>query len=552
MAKSLNLDAACVDRILTRLSALSALPQEGVLAGQALASAVMEELGAGPGVYNDIDVFVAADAARKAMLASSEHLNSEALRLGIPAAELDEYRMLGLCDDRNLHILGATQSGLINHVWCDDADDALNPARIVQSFDLNAVEIALDLKTRHIVWSPEFEFFVATRELQLTSLNTPARSMLRYFKKKHELQAWGDDRLVVDLAASWLAHTHEENPSATLSLKFRALANEHQNAFSDVFAFDEVTGVLSVRDDWQYPEGMEELLAHSSKDYVLGLNALARMLCKMSYSQKLARSAKLEAELTQTRKKFAGNEGAAAGSVIGLSLSLLGCDYLGAQRSSTHFELVERTLVAHPGLAVPLFGLTLEEQYRCVLDLRKRAKTEGTHIYGWVEASATSLDLRTQLMRDAFFQRMAKKDATDVVVSALFETQTCDEGVVRELTTVAQLRKEGSELSHCVGGYGPVLRKHNAHILSIRTGTDRRSWSTAEIRIEPEGSGRARKEQGSPQHIRVVQHYGPGNCTPTAENVALLNGYLRQAADSLRLSFEPTTRQLSFMDLLAA
>ena len=46
------------ERVLALLSAKEALPSFGIVAGQAVASAIDEILGTGPAVYNDIDGFL--------------------------------------------------------------------------------------------------------------------------------------------------------------------------------------------------------------------------------------------------------------------------------------------------------------------------------------------------------------------------------------------------------------------------------------------------------------------------------------------------------------
>ena len=108
-----------VEPILAKLGEMATLPANGILAGQSVASALMDLCGMGGGVYNDIDIFLVADEQTTAHLQSEEHLTAEALRLGIPAAVLDEYSgILIPCDNRHFEILGATQDGVLNYVWC--------------------------------------------------------------------------------------------------------------------------------------------------------------------------------------------------------------------------------------------------------------------------------------------------------------------------------------------------------------------------------------------------------------------------------------------------
>ena len=512
-----------VPGVLARLAALAPLPEQGVVAGQSVASALMEELGKGPGVYNDIDIFMPADAQREAEMNSQGHLERESLRLGIPLASLDEYRALGMTEGSDLHILGSTEDGVLNYVWCKCSDElTLSPAKIVYSFDLNCVEVAIDLKTKRLYWSQGFEYFLQTRELQITSVSTPVRTLLRYLKKRDELKAFGKDEFVANMLAGWMDWTSNgQEPKTLLSSKYAQLARQYAAGYQGVFSLEESPVKMQLTEDWQYPQGMEDLLSSTQSDYCEA-EGLVRLVPAMLYGTALATPAEAPAAVKEARVLCGLDDSEETVSpdngmvdAVQLSLWFLGWKYLEGQRSKTHFEVVRRTLAKHPGLCSALVGLTLDEQYRCVLDLKRRAKRDGEHVFGLVETSAFPADMWNQSHRDAFFERIEIEETQTLLSQPLFETMETEGWTVQELLTVRALRVEGAQMNHCVGGYSQALKTGRSRILSVRKGTDRKRWSTVELRMMPKS-----------KTFVVQQHRGLKNAAVHADNVKRLAEYL--------------------------
>lgn len=75
----------------------------------------------------------------------------------------------------------------------------------------------------------------------------------------------------------------------------------------------------------------------------------------------------------------------------------------------------------------------------------------------------------------------------------------------RWLVSNAELIREGREMSHCVGGYGPYVEDRQSLILALQV---RQYRSTLEI---------------DPRTRRVRQHFGPGNTSPAPVLVRLVS-----------------------------
>ncbi len=88
------------------------------------------------------------------------------------------------------------------------------------------------------------------------------------------------------------------------------------------------------------------------------------------------------------------------------------------------------------------------------------------------------------------------------------------------LTSREALDREGREMHHCVAGYNGYVQAGDCSILKIRTKSGK---STAEVRYKRRPTEPS--VYHSPIHthtIRVIQHKGPCNALPHADNVNLL------------------------------
>jgi PcfJ-like protein len=97
----------------------------------------------------------------------------------------------------------------------------------------------------------------------------------------------------------------------------------------------------------------------------------------------------------------------------------------------------------------------------------------------------------------------------------------CEEGTITlvPLCNPQELKKEGRDLDHCVGGYTNKCLQENSHIVSLRDETGK-SLSTLEFTLD---SGRGRDDDPkiinidgeNHYHLTRVQHYGSGNSSPS-------------------------------------
>lgn len=183
MAGTVVLGPDMGSQVLDHLSKMCDLSlfSEGYVAGQSVASAVFDLYGFGGGaVYNDIDIFTPE---RSGTLFLDQDNDAEYL------AGMKSYR-----------VTRVGQDGIINIVHCDH--NTLSGERMIGDFDLNCVQVAVNLETREMIWTAAFLEFCLSRVIEVDNTYTPCHSLVRYFLKRDALPlAIGNDAMTIELLA---------------------------------------------------------------------------------------------------------------------------------------------------------------------------------------------------------------------------------------------------------------------------------------------------------------------------------------------------------------
>lgn len=216
------------DKVLKVLGNYARLPSHGIVAGQAVASAIDEVLGKATPVYNDIDVFLDFDSwgAHWPEDIAQHQQRIEEYQYGYHVAAIDNRRFANrvqfvdtpeLYSDgyerklsvaqRDLYSIGQTRTeGVVNFVRVDWSDSVRAEAVLLNEealarrqmhwltkvFDMNSTQAAVDLGTGQLFATPQFERYVRGRQLQIVTGFTPVHSLLRYLKKLDELAVYGN------------------------------------------------------------------------------------------------------------------------------------------------------------------------------------------------------------------------------------------------------------------------------------------------------------------------------------------------------------------------
>jgi hypothetical protein len=195
------------------------LPEKGVVAGQAVASACYEYIGIGTGPYNDLDIFVTKEEAPycPAIDDNSEEFTAEGHaieRISHPVRFPKQDTTTGAGNSLQHSSFGCSLHESINagtykieYAYNDlgmpefnwvrinfthmeqskavtTANNALN---ILKGFDINAVEIALDMQEKKVVWTDAFQNFLFRPNLEATFIGTPMHTAIRLCRKSDDL-----------------------------------------------------------------------------------------------------------------------------------------------------------------------------------------------------------------------------------------------------------------------------------------------------------------------------------------------------------------------------
>lgn len=139
---------------------------DGMIAGQAVASAIYDLFGLGYGsIYNDVDLFY--------------QVTPDVMRANPEKWQVKDYMASKVVQLDNV--------GMYNLIWIGNPVPYSAFAEHLDVFDLNCVQCGIDLKDGSLVWTPAFEEFIATGRVLANERSCPARALLRYCKKKAEM-----------------------------------------------------------------------------------------------------------------------------------------------------------------------------------------------------------------------------------------------------------------------------------------------------------------------------------------------------------------------------
>jgi hypothetical protein len=162
------------------------LPAYGILAGQAVASAYFEltKKNYEP-VYNDIDVFIYNRSYTKTKEYDNKSIiHTDDLKISLinDYPETMEHPRLNFEIKNPYKIIDTTRAGLLNRIM---VSKNISGKRLINGFDLNCVQIGIDLQTKNLFKTKEFDEYIKTGILKVVSYASPHHTAIRLMSKKH-------------------------------------------------------------------------------------------------------------------------------------------------------------------------------------------------------------------------------------------------------------------------------------------------------------------------------------------------------------------------------
>ena len=473
------------EAVIHRLSEFAPIPLNGIVGGQAVASAISELFGDGRAVaYNDIDVFSPREelpqTQDKDIIHQRYALNVRRRKERV--LEQSEFDLVTLVSgsygdsfERNpiYRVERTLREGLLNKIECRFRIENIE-RYLVSSFDLNCVQVGVDLKTKALTWSKHFEQFLNTSEIEIINLSTPVHSLMRFFKKMKELQGvFGNKERMLELIAA----------AVTLDKNFDIHASPSSDLFGPVYKerFDDVASeilpyfnlterlaqipVYQLTPRFDVDRRFSEIVSvNSIRKY--WLPTVAKVLhgnLKKGHENRLVHL------LTQPvlRRGDVGNP-------LVYQLLESGISSFTGNISISEINLVIKTIADHPGLLSWFKSVSPVEQVSRAKLLRDSKTLHGMWIYGVLEnIHYNHLELggdwTAKVLGDILEEQ--KKLHSEKLLSKYLKPVVFEGFTVTELSRGLELIEEGAFLHHCVGGYSHSVKTGLSRIFSFRKDT---------------------------------------------------------------------------------
>lgn len=530
--KSLKLDAGMGAGILARLATFTDLPKNGFVAGQSVASALSELYGDGKAVkYNDIDVFVPTIVLKTDNSEEGEqrtpHLKRKRVleTCAFQTTELeDDYGQINLATRKRYKVTRTSRKDMLNEVHCLFETTEAQP--FLRTFDMNCVQTCIDLKTGLLHWTPEYEAFHTTRQLDIVTLHTPFQSLIRYFKKRLELEGtFGNDERIIEMlaAAQRIASMAPEGAGMTVEQRMEnrgtaELAPEtnwqrwrfgqgYLKKLEAVSSFILPHFELNTEMHDGYPISSLTPRFEPGADLVMG--SVPRDVQSLPILSRILREK--HSKGAQERLSYLGHD-AGEGSLARKKLFVVGESYVQGNVTVKEIAAMDKVFSEHR-VARLLHGETLGEEWANFKRVRQEVRKRGDWVYGVLENLSSSefhgpdfsvtLDTHEKLLSETLSK------------AALPEMQLKGYAL-KELTTGMEMWSEGNEQHHCVGGYAQEVKSGRTRIISMQAASVEERLPATRITFQLGHFGKT---------WRVSQVRGLQNRPPTKEESAVAETY---------------------------
>ncbi len=461
----------------------SPLPTKGFLAGGAVASLVLSEAWGGNFPINDLDVF----------LTDSEKTDPPATPVRITGIALDnqveddEYQGRYNVRNRGYQVVNSDRIDLINTVSVRMLEDELPVLAayrfILQGFDLNCCQIGIDLESDQLIWTPEFEEFVATGQLKVTHLATPYHTAIRLAKKQGELNCYCDLKTELSLLTTYvdmvsaLGRSNRNNVmySRFFGKKYHETYLCHQNSLEPYCIVFPGTNQLLLPGtgiptpdyysmELNVPSAYQELRPYFYIYGGLQLSSVSMLQMFDKICRPTTRSV--------TRRKFV-----TAIKLGGLAAicAIQNSGFLDCNHHHKNFKKLEQFAREHFGV-ICLFnrlGLNFSEQLQAIRTIGCSVKKHGLFVIGLLEDSNNVIlreatELSEELIEHVVSDFRRSVSATQLVSPVnLSGFPRKHLAIVIELVNAQQLEEEGIKQHHCVGGYIDAIQSGKCRIFHL-------------------------------------------------------------------------------------
>lgn len=529
-------DKNIVSKILTELSELCAIPDNGFLAGGAVANTLLSMKYGKPYPINDLDIFIETeDDPDPFDILPESHRGRTPTRTQTLVIQSGYYEgELGYDHGSNYRILEVDRDGLLNWITISrviNRDNIRNYRYILNGFDFNCCQVGIDLKTNELYYTDEFEEFLNTKQLDVTAIYTPAHTAIRLFKKKKELDCYCDVEKCMELLSQPLIRETRVKLSPRhfgiyFSHKYRDMFVEHYKELKEYFKM--VRFFDDKKDIWKLNNNTSTPLVSSDEQHVTNwlnpensipseilekwssYNDIMWTLSPKKYNTPNVKVTEILSTVVYNPLTFMGSYKLVNGKLkkvlinkcnIVLNkgkwtklLTLLNPHYCDCDFSEEHINVIELFLSKYPSIlsSITRYRLNLQETLQLMKIFNKIISEEGE----WVEVKITEILYKGNTTIKPTYEsivstlKIYKSEMDKPLVEEIkfLKEIKLPKGVsAKELVSEIEIHWAGNKLKNCINNpsqnYIEKIKSDGVKVIVI---TSPHSISALELHIKPE------------------------------------------------------------------
>lgn len=543
-------------KVISHLKKLEKLPTSGFIAGQSVLSALLALYGKGHvGPINDIDIYTNDRKARPRVKNMS--FNPDQLQIGFVKPSEEDLRSRhydGVTKFFNVkkitlfRISDVSYKGLLNIIKIKNYNESFDvtPHQILESFDLNLVKVGVSLADRKLYWTLDFDFFVRTGQMEVTTPNSVFHTVCRATKKMAEMpwlytnQELNFKTLLLPQAVYKQFHNKEFSPYEKFGKKYLELYNKHP-VLQDLFDIKKIENkkkedkvelyTCSYKDEFLSAIDKSEIETHvkllsdnfQASQVYMGAMALSKQLVNRMYLRK-GKHYEYARKIITPVTPYSHSQ-----------VELLDQVYLDGQVQSEWSERIDKLIKKHKSLSYLFTGYSLDIQTKIYNNIKKLESEFGEYVIGLLETNTfTAEDLINFTVLHTHIQKYHSEQSLPFENFIPLPSYKHGDVQITDLKSKLEISAEGAEMHHCVGGYADSVKVGRVRILSLRSNTDRSIKSTAEIhpisgyKLAAFGLSTDGEHDNFRCPIHVAQHRSFANGMPHDSHLEALRVYVAE------------------------
>lgn len=442
------------------------LPKRGLLAGQSIATIYMDIIGFDKFKdkkelkINDIDIFL--------LSKDKSFKNSDQMMKKSGQMNLDfiyNYgRFLGIYSEDKYRVVATKHIKSLNVTFIK-SNKVIDSLSIISLFDINCTQIGLDLETKELFMTKNFNEFISKGELKIIDVNTPIHSAIRFVKKSKEFGFY----------ANYTKELSKLVIVETKSIYFGKKYYENYLKYKEILDLYFEIKTVNPKVDWHI-EGMSENYYKSDILYTL-IKKIDVFNDYIQFHKEVG--CNFSESIQRTNEMFYGNNPIVREHLSEkfrdlynnavdnqVALYYLMEKYYTKNLVVENFRSIMKVIKIHPKLASIYYSFNnLTQLMEFHNNIKKIEKIKGSSIIGVLENSRAEIPYSYDELLNLYnneFSELSKELTPSTIQNFKFSKWS-----FRELRTKIELLEEGKKQYHCVGGYSSCVKSSSSKIISL-------------------------------------------------------------------------------------